>query len=77
MNEPAERVATLVCARCGCAASNFHALPSEGGLAEVCELCYLLGSIAALVRELDSEQQLAVLPDLREVHTLLLALLTR
>ena len=40
-----------VCCRCGCALRLSLALASEGALEEVCQTCYLAGTLVALLRE--------------------------
>ena len=61
--------------RCRRALRRSFALADNGSLFEVCELCFLLGSLTALLREVEDEgvrEQIA--RDLRGVYQLLYVL---
>ena len=62
------------CLRCSYRATQFFALPVDGELEEVCEQCYLVGSIQTLLEGFQEEttrREVAVL--LEEVYSILRA----
>ena len=56
------------CLRCGIVSARYFALASAGGLEQVCEHCYLVGTIQNLLKDVHQpESRAIILPDLRDI----------